>query len=351
MLMSVACSDGGPEAFSEDELVEDLGTSRSGPGEVWSWTSLLWRLDGGAVFYVSTSPYQVKAVDVSTGATTVVDARHTLYYGFAISPDGKWLYFAAQDDQFGTDPPALYATSSDGNETRLLASNVALTSLAAAFVVSPDNVHVAYRVTPHDCYDSCPDSLFLHAVASGERVLLPGTGEPLAFAPDGGRLLIVDSQEAFILTIGTGDRQSVSLPHIPYRPADTPLFVMARWDNAGIRVTYLDTGGRSAFVYHVGGATETELPFALRGGELVYPAYAWSPDGSRTAWWGTACLGRCAFLHVAYVDGRGDEIVATASGETLSGSWGYTPGHAAFSPDNTAIAHVLNGQLHVTDLR
>jgi Tol biopolymer transport system component len=232
----------------------------------------------------------------------------------------------------------------------MLAAHVARSGMDAVFVVSPDNVHVAYLVSPWGCYENCADSLFLHNVVTDERVLLTATATtPLVFSPDGARLLCADPGEAFVLTIGTGERQSVTLPDVP-APDPWPAFVMARWDRAGARVAY--RGGPDwAFVYDVARGVRTDLALSLRPTELVVPANAWSPDGSRIAWWGSMCLGRCVQLHGAFANGGGDEILASAGDGPDAEPWGRIGGKAAFSPDGRAIAFVLSGRLYVKEVR
>jgi Tol biopolymer transport system component len=232
-------------------------------------------------------------------------------------------------------------------------------------LLSPDNVHVAY---------SSGNSLFVHNVADDQRTFLATSAEPLAFSPDGRRLLFTDwdpdwvpegpsEYTDFIFALDTGEQEPVSLgpTRTGRRFVNSIRLQSVRWDVIGIRVLYWRLFEES-FIYDVSRGAETRLEFDLREGEAgpgyVGFAEAWSEDGSKLAFRSSACLRRSAgslfgytcyeresHLHVTDADGRGDTIVAVAYvGENVSS------GRAAFAPDGKRIAYILGGRIYMQEI-
>ena len=359
------------------ELPEDRGVALTAD-EVSSNSHLAWSRNGREIFYQQSAtwtiegqarPPAIKAVDVSNKTTRTVDARYSAYYGLTLSADGETLYFMAHDDPSGVGF-GLYSASAHGEQSALLAKPVDLLGVTfrgpPGFSLAPDNVHVAY---------SGRDSLFVHNVADDQRRFLATSAEPQAFSPDGRRLLFTDWDRDWvpggppeytdlIFALDTGEQEPVSLgPTRSGRSFVNSLRLQSvRWDVIGIRVLYMRllSGDGEFFIYDVSRGADTRLAFDLREGEAgTWFAEGWSEDGSKLAFWSSACLRRSAgslfgytcyesetHLHVTDADGEGDTIVAVAYvGEDVS-SWR----RAAFAPDGTRIAYILGGRIYMQEI-
>lgn len=356
------------------ELPEDMGVALTADEVSWD-SHLVWSRDGREIFYQQsalwtiegqTRPVAIKAVDVSNKTTRTVDAQYSAYYGLTLSADGTTLYFVARDDSSDVDLGfGLYSVSVDGEDPVLLARPVDSFRGPPGFLLSPDNVHVAY---------SSGNSLFVHNVADDQRTFLATSAEPLAFSPDGRRLLFTDwdpdwvpegpsEYTDLIFALDTGEKEPVSLgpTRTGRRFVNSIRLQSVRWDVIGIRVLYWRLFEES-FIYDVSRGAETRLAFDLREGEsgagFVGFAEAWSEDGSKLAFRSSACLRRSAgslfgytcyesenHLHVTDADGRGDTIVAVAYvGENVS------TGRAAFAPDGKRIAYILGGRIYMQEI-
>ncbi len=381
-LFGVACDfdisgSGKDPAPRSPELPEDRGVALPG-GEVSVLSGLVWSRDGREIFYQQsalwtvegqTRPPAITAVDVSNKTTRTVDAQYSSYIGLALSADGETLYFMAHDDPSGGGL-GLHSVSVDGEQSALLAKPVDLLGVPfrgpAGFSLSPDNVHVAY---------SSGNSLFVHNVDDDQRRLVATSAEPQAFSPDGRRLLFTDwdpdwvpegppDYTDLIFDLETGEKETVSLgpTRTGRRFVNSIRLQSVRWDVTGIRVLYWRVFEES-FIYDVSRGAETRLEFDLREGQggpgFVGFAEGWSEDGSKLAFWSSACLRRSAgsflghtcyeretHLHVTNADGQGDTIVAVAYvGENVS-SWR----RAAFAPDGKRIAYILDGRIYMKEI-
>ncbi len=356
------------------ELPENRGVALTAD-EVSSYSHIAWSRDGREIFYQQSAlwtvegqarPPAIKAVDVSNKTTRTVDARYSAYHGLTLSADGETLYFMAHDDPSGVGF-GLYSASAHGEQSALVAKPVDLLGVTfrgpPGFSLSPDNVHVAY---------SSGNSLFVHNVDDNQRLLLATSAEPQAFSPDGRRLLFTDwdpdwvpegppEYTDLIFDLETSEKEPVSLgpTRTGLRFVNPIRLKSVRWDVIGIRVLYRRIFAE-AFIYDVSRGAETRPAFDLREGETgTWFAEAWSEDGSKLAFWSSACLRRSAgsllgftcyesetHLHVTDADGQGDAIVAVAYvGEHVS-SWR----RAAFAPDGKRIAYILDGRIYMQEI-
>lgn len=374
-LFGVACDfdlsgPGKDPAPRSPELPEDRGVALTAD-EVSSISWLVWSRDGREIFYQQSAlwtvegqarPPAIKAVDVSNKTTRTVDAQYADYIGLDLSADGETLYFMAHDDPFGGGL-GLYSVSVDGEQSALLAKPVDLLGVTfrgpPGFSLSSDNVHVAY---------SSGNSLFVHNVDDNQRLLVATSAEPQAFSPDGRRLLFTEwdpdwvpegppEYTDLIFALDTGEKEPVSLgpTRTGQRFVNRIRLKAVRWDVIGIRVLYRRIFAE-AFIYDVSRDAETRPAFGLREGEKgTWFAEGWSEDGSKLAFWSTACLRRSAgsflgytcyesetHLHVTDADGQGDTIVAVAYVDEDISS-----GRAAFAPDGKRIAYILDGRIYV----
>jgi WD40 repeat protein len=320
----VACSQepGAPPPACTSRPPLQLGTTVTPLNEVLPSSELLWVLSRNEIWYTSYSvshPSALKAVDLASTAVRVVDGRNTTYHSPTLSPDGQSVYYLASPDPTSGDE-AIYRVAVGGGSPELQVDSV------RGFLVSPDGGHLAYGAGIGD------DSVFLLDAVTKARtfVIRGGPNGPVAFSPDGLRLLVRQCNGSpcsyLAVTLASGATEPVSL--------GTPILV--RWDPDGLRVLSTDSivvPDRGLYVRNV--TTGTTARIASMCGFDVPGEWSWalSPDGRRVAHW-TQSLSITppsppSSLHLA--NAQADDVLEVVNGDG---------GTVAFAPDGGRIAYV-----------
>jgi hypothetical protein len=346
----LGCGDGGGPS---DNPPEDLGTPVSPEGEVTPESSqLAWSVDDAEIFYsapVAPNVFTVKAIRVSDGVVRVVDGRERFRFGLTVGQDGS-LYVASAPTT--TDPPSLERLSADGKILTTIATHVLVAPRVPsrpAIALSPLDTVLAYSVTHDECRQgtqgsSC-DSLFTYDVRRGTSTFRT-LGEPLAFSPDGTKLLLYERPcnelqapyrcQAAVLSLQSGQLEERALA-----AQDDEVF-FAHWGATGIGLFIMRHAG-AANVFGVldadsgvlteGYVVESEAPYATGWVD-------WSHSGAKIAVW--SADPEAAYLNVADLS-RGT-VVRAAIDRSAPG------GAMAFSGHGSVIAFVIGSRIYLRHL-
>ncbi len=245
-----------------------------------------------------------------------------------LSLDGRQLYSLAGEFRADSVGNVLAHVRLERNALANFAdSSVLAPAVTGRYTVSPLGV-AAYS----DAAMSGPESLYV--VIGGTVTPFGLLGPPLAWSPDGTRLLTGPAGAEVILVVAS---HATTPRPLPAGRAS------AHWTAAGLQVLSvagppwqltwqnLDTGAHATF--------DDSLP-------IVVPRHPWSPDGRKVAWITLAPVDSTlqrtvATLHV----GDLTTGASTRVGETfITGAYP----DAAFSPDGTRIAHVVGDSLVIS---
>jgi hypothetical protein len=265
-------------------------------------------------------PYTLRRIDVQSKVTVSSGLQFLSASGLSSSPDGNAVAFSAPT--VGYEEYALYVAAAPPYEPVALDS----VSLQTAYVWSADSRLVAYTVGAR--------SVRVREVASG--VALPTIQDadlPLAFSPDGGRLLVgrVVSDSLRLEAVGLSDQSRSAMGAIPVESGYWFLGrILAHWDGAGVKVLYEEPAPSQDLVALYAYGTSTVL---VEGTGLDHwRLAALSPDGTTAAlWYGewhpTSLLGGFTQDNLYLLDLATGELrlVANAPGEHSGGTVGFAP--------------------------
>ncbi len=336
LLFLVACDFGlsDPDGLPIVGLPDPLVTSQ-GPyeGNLYVAHGGLGWADGGAavVHWVRRygeegQPYTLRRIDVQSKVTVSSEMQFLWALGLASSPDGNTVVFSAPT--VGYEEYALYVAAAPRYEPVALDS-VGRYGWEITYVWSADSRLLAYAVLD-------AGSARVREVASG--VALPTIQDadlPLAFSPDGGRLLVgrLVSDSVHLEAVGLSDQSRTAMGAIPVsRPHQRPR-ILAHWDGTGVKILYeeeSDPFTRRMALYADGTSTVLVEDTGFRLAAL-------SPNGTTAALWygefhATSILGGFTQDNLYLLDlATGDlRLVANAAGE-------YTGGIVVFAPTGRQV--------------
>jgi Tol biopolymer transport system component len=308
-------------------------------------TNVVWSADGSRV-YMGLAPagsgiqglYEIivsnRAVRLLVGSVTPSSVRS--------SPDGSLLYF--------TYAGALWRLPSGGGTVEEVRSQVAylwhVTDDSAGLVFDPPS----------------SDSAWVIGSTSGTATALP-PGYPLLYSPPGDEMLYwlsgtgASGSSAVIVSLLDGTARPSGIT-----PDSTAEWMDTRWGADGIQLL-LARGHATSWVhgqpdswrfdYTIRGPTGSETAAFSESISALTTSVAWSPDGSRVAFWEFACrlydaFGDCAGPHSALyaVDIRSGVTTWLAGADIDAGSGDV--GRPKFSPNSRAVVYSLGGQLYLS---
>jgi Tol biopolymer transport system component len=299
-------------------------------------TNPVWSADGSRVYVGLAMPagsaYEgIHEITVSSHADRVLIGSVTPS-SLRIAPNGGLLYF--------TNVGALWRILSGGGALQEVRGQVAylvhLTDDSTGLVFDWPN----------------SDSVWVIGSQSGTATALP-PGGPLVYSPAGDQMLYCCS--------GTGGSASstivVSLLDGTTRPsgltvASGAYWVGTRWGADGIEMLLAHYHPNSWRVdYTILGPAGSET--AAFSDTIAAPTYVlvWSPDGSRVAFWKSACvswyssIGECGVHSALYVADLHTGVTTWVAGSDFDAEFGDIA-CPIFSPDGRALMYVLGGQLY-----
>lgn len=329
-----ACDVAGP--VKTMDLGDRHGTPVSLPEE-GDLGDFVWTTDGRELVYRTAGT--VVAWEAESGTRRVVlevQGPRFRPWELTMSFDGRHLYYRAE--RAGAEWASLWRVPLEGGPGELLPS----ADTVGIYLLSPDNRHLVYQLGI-DARQEWP--VWLYEIGTGLRTNLNWTlGVPLAFSPDGRRLLYAQvegptgQRVVRILTLQTGASEIIDL--------GIPLYKGVLWDSDGIHV--LMWTFNSFQVRDLNDGVTRTLYVSSFDGTAQFGYLA--PDRSRGAFWISKCVKyeqymgtqRCTAERVAlyafHVPSRQEFWIAG----------GASGGEAAFSPDGRQIAYRLDGRLYVS---
>lgn len=331
-----ACGDS-PPTFEDDLGAELTPTDEVRPDEIES--ALAWSSSGQEIAYLR-SPYMgptrsaVRVVRSDGSAARALDDRKRSYR--RIVRAGEWLYIETAS---GLQAELERVPFVGGTIVPVVP---ALDTVEYAFAVSEDGASVAYV--------SGGTLRLSNDTPRGSRAL--GLGRPLAFSPDGARILVTGSpgqgvsSDGGFSTVNVSDGRAAALP----APSGASAVILAvRWDARGPRaITYtaphlsiLDLSTGASVRVASPGTPPDAVAFGPHGDGAIYATNACVESGG---------LFRCARLgftmHLA-VPGSSERTVARGfvSGGGLVGF-----GAPALSPSGDRMAFAFGLRLFVKAL-
>jgi hypothetical protein len=302
--------------------------------------SFAWLSGGSEIAYVAdvlelnAAPrLELHAVRVADGVTRQLDpARPTLLTGLTRSLDGSALYIVAQDLSGAV--PRYTVREALAHKT-LPVEGVSPAPLA----VSPDARRVFYRTATGPSVLDASGATF-PVQACGAFGVLP------IFSPSGDSLLCDASASPVVVDVAGGSTRTL--------PAtDSHSWRAVRWSTSGPQAVALTSKleGESVHLVDLATGRDRVLHQVDQDALLDFAWAAISNDGSRVAFWETACLAvesifscskTAAWLKVVGVESAKVDLVASGAD---------APGPIAFSDDGTCVAYTFGNVLHARTLR
>lgn len=324
----------------EPDLSQDLGVVLTEP--IMRQTNIVWSPDSREIFYVSASPEQLRAVDVQSKSTRIVEAVYQGYLPYGTSYDGKYFYYIAQDNN-------LCRLAINGQNIQRLLSNVSYEwgePKVPIMALSPDNLHLAYMTAR-----GRGDSLYLYNTMSRSRKYHT-RGRPVCFSPDGSQLLLrrglLSPDTLCVLSLGDGNVQTILV-------RSTSLVIPAkniRWTTEGIKL----------LIYEISSYAVQSLPSNAKTSLNITDRYrwlgstAWSATGNKFAIWSNECIKDSGWSSCG-TEGYKLHLTELSASRSILIAYGNAPGSAdgagnvmAFSPDNKKIAYTFEQKIYMKNL-
>lgn len=305
---------------------------------------------GSAVVLRTASIRALRLSDVTS--RTIHTGGNVNYLGYRaieVSADGSQVYAVLQksitteSDLFHMVPGAAPVRIAINPQLGSSVKN----SVGVGILSTPDSRGAVYAVAP--------DSMRMYDAATRiSRRIGEGCHIPVAFSPDGARLLCRTGNSFFMMTVADGSIQGAAIPGGGFRKS-------VFWGPRGLQVLVQTIGDNSLYnslsVVDVATGSSTPLvkPGQLRLLEGTdYPNIAWSRDGRKVA---VSTWRRGAFTSsvelVVYVIDTETAVTQRVAVHKLATTITEIPDvkQMAFSPDGRSIAYVIgtssDGQVYL----
>lgn len=300
-----------------------------------------WTADGQGVIHTAfrygNPAISIVRSNIGTRDREQLGAIRSCAWSLETSPHGTYVAFAGSDSMC-SNPLTLYI----GRAPDYQSAPLAHMAYDAPYAWSPDDRLIAY-VAPGGqivVRDLGADSVVATVTSSGA---------PLAFSPDGNRILVgalagVVGSGSLLLEIHTVAGDSVTALGALATGYIFPEYwresVLPLWDQAGLRVVYLRSElGKPSAIAVFNGATGASRTLVTAPSTIdAWRLAAVSSDGGAVAAWfeeyiGTSFLSGYGRSHLYIIDVASGQktLLANHSGDTYGGT-------AAFSPDGTRLA-------------
>jgi hypothetical protein len=260
------------------------------------------------------------AVRTVDGATRFLTNNPVVFP--TLTPDGTNVYA----DEITADSTLLRRRSLGPNLVARIAGVPGLN--AFTFAQSADGRYIAYASAsisePLD-----PDTIrVLDTVGGARRAFAPGN--PIAFSPDDGTLLVADPAGGFALVALTN---GASTPVDFAVPGGATLGAI-RWDSNGLHALYAINGTE----LRMSTITGSDVSVAFAPEAIVGPSTVWSPDGSKIALWTTSTENGDVVYRLYVVNPVSHTVSLVALGRSTGGA-------ITWSADGTRLAYLYGGRL------
>jgi hypothetical protein len=338
LVCSMAC-------YSPRTVVDDRGPLLAGGIVIAAIgdASFAWLAGGAEIAYVSSVPQfdadprpELHAVRVADGATRQLDLEGPSFLtGLARSLDGSALYFVAEDRSSGV--PRYTLREALAHKT-LPVGDLSRSPLA----VSSDARRVLYGTAVGQSVLDASGATF--TVRCGAFGVLP------IFSPSGGSLLCDAGGVPVMVDVAGGSARTM--------PAtNSSSWRAVRWSASGPQAVALVAqvpGGESVHLVDVATGSERVLHQVVVQRDDALLDLAWaaiSNDGSRVAFWETACLVSESLLSCSKTASWLKVVSVNSAQVALVASGAEVPGPIVFSDDGTRIAYAFGSALHARALR
>ena len=332
LVATAACDNLAPAArILPLNRVNAPGVLLSSPGSSLM-TGAVWSADGSRVYVGLLMPadahrgrQNLHEIIVASGEDRILKDTVDLS-SLSRSPDGRWLYY--------TSAGLLYRLPSDGGTAQLVHNQIAY-----LWHVTDDGSGLVFGWPG-------TKNVWVIGSQSATAVALP-QGRPLAYSPAGDEMVYCCSGAA-----GSGSSAViVSLLDGTMRPAGLTAdsgtsWMGTRWGADGIQVLFARSHPHSwRLDYTIRRPTGSEAAAFSDTIAGTTQLVVWSPNGSRVAFWKSACVtmyatGDCGVHSALYVaDLQAGVTTWVAGADTDAGC-------PIFSPDGRELVYALNGQLY-----
>ncbi len=319
-------------------------------------SEFVWSNSGDEMFFIN---HGLHAINILTRSTRVLDDRSTFYRHLRLSNDGENLYYVVYYNDEAVRPALCRVSVDDGNAEILFTDIAAEGLFMKDLVLSPDGIQLVYSVPPFG--GASRDSIFLFNTLTSSKSFL-ALGDPIAFSPDGKKLLLRDETSYVVLTLEGKATEYLSLNSSGYSLNPESI----RWDSQGIRVIL--PGFSSYLIYSVN--TQSSDTIAIRitddplhrwdvGNPFVsLPGLSWVPDGRQFGYWTSSCLRTRpgALMSVCTLFGVRLLVVDITSEAVKKVAYVYFPEHPhgigsfGFSRDSKKVAYSVSNEIYIKDI-
>jgi sugar lactone lactonase YvrE len=305
-------------------------------------TGAVWSADGSRVYVGLLMPadanrgrQNLHEIIVASGEDRILKDTVALT-SLGRSPDGRWLYYTAAG--------LLWRLPFDGGTAQLVRNETAY-----FWHVTDDGAGLVYGWPGSD-------TVWVAGSQGAKATALP-RGHPVTYSPAGDEMLYCcadptgSGSSALIVSLATGATRPAGLA------VDSGTYwVGTRWEAAGIRmlIARYDPNRRRLDYTIRGPAGPEAATFSDTTAGVAWKA-AWSPDGSRVAFWKSACvswdsfIGECGVHSALYVADLRAGVTSWVAGADLDAASDEV-GCPIFSPDGRYLVYALSGGLYLSQV-